>query len=120
MLSWDEYNTEEAITSVKAMPTPKVSVEEPAPAPAASTTTSLDSAVAADAEAADIMATNVERAKAAIDQIDVAPGLEELEMGAARVSVDEKALRASGEVAVHLEVPRSGTERQLRRLDVLR
>jgi ribonucleoside-diphosphate reductase beta chain len=35
---------------------------------------------------------NVARATDAVDNIDIAPGLEELEMGAARVSVDEKAM----------------------------
>ncbi len=92
MLNWDEYNTEEAIAPVQAAPAPQADVEPPAPEAPQTATPSLDRPVAADAEAAAIMATNVERARAAVDQLDVAPGLEELEMGAARVSVDEKAM----------------------------
>jgi ribonucleoside-diphosphate reductase beta chain len=66
---------------------------EPAPAPTPQEAVSATNreGVPADAEAAAAMA-NVDRAKAALEELDVAPGLEELEMGAARVSVDEKAM----------------------------
>jgi len=43
-------------------------------------------------EDAAVASQNVAEAAAAVDHMDVAPGLEELEMGAARVSVDEKAM----------------------------
>lgn len=36
--------------------------------------------------------SNIEKAQAALDAIDIAPGLEELEMGARRVQVDDKAM----------------------------
>ena len=91
MLSWEEYNTEEAIIPAAPVVQPEVKaepvVETPEPV-----TTDYKQGVAADAEAAAIMADNVQKAKGSIEQIDVAPGLEELEMGAARVSVDEKAM----------------------------
>ena len=91
MLSWEEYDTEEAIIPAAPVVRPVVKaepvVETPEPV-----TTDYKQGVAADAEAAAIMADNVEKAKGSIEQIDVAPGLEELEMGAARVSVDEKAM----------------------------
>jgi ribonucleoside-diphosphate reductase beta chain len=44
--------------------------------------------VTVDAHAQD----NIARAAASVESMDVAPGLEELEMGAARVTVDEKAM----------------------------
>ena len=103
MLSWDDYNTDESIKpaakAAPAQPAPAVveksletvKAEEAAPAPAAPAA-AASNGVAADAQAAAKLASNVEKAQAAIENIDVAPGLEELEMGAARVSVDEKAM----------------------------
>ncbi|MEM6775589.1 MAG: ribonucleotide-diphosphate reductase subunit beta, partial [Pseudomonadota bacterium] len=44
------------------------------------------------AAVADNALSNIEAAAEKLRQLDVAPGLEELEMGAARVSVDEKAM----------------------------
>ena len=64
---------------------------EPAAAPAAAEPIAAEPAAidpVAEAEASD----NVARATDSVAHIDVAPGLEELEMGAARVSVDEKAM----------------------------
>jgi ribonucleoside-diphosphate reductase beta chain len=91
MLNWDDYN-DDKIPSAKAVDVPEhktaiapevvaatleqVSVNEPAPI--YSTTTSNSSAL--------------EKARKAIEELDVAPGLEELEMGAKRVHVDEKAM----------------------------
>jgi len=91
MLSWEEYNTDEAITPNAPVVVPEV-MAEPIPEAPEPVTASFSQGVAADAEAAAILAENVNKAKGSIDQIDVAPGLEELEMGAARVSVDEKAM----------------------------
>ena len=91
MLSWEEYNTDEAIAANAPVVVPEV-MAEPIPEAPEPVTPSFSQGVAADAEAAAILAENVNKAKGSIDQIDVAPGLEELEMGAARVSVDEKAM----------------------------
>ena len=91
MLSWEEYNTDEAIAPNAPVVVPEV-MAEPIPEAPEPVTASFSQGVAADAEAAAILAENVNKAKGSIDQIDVAPGLEELEMGAARVSVDEKAM----------------------------
>ncbi|PLW67500.1 ribonucleotide-diphosphate reductase subunit beta [Pseudohalioglobus lutimaris] len=110
MLSWDDYHADET-TPVTAQPSkpatpasgsttadqlmasmqttvstetePRPAHPAPAPAPAAPAgpivvTTAQDDPVA--------------RASAALQELDVAPGLEELEMGAARLSVDEKAM----------------------------
>ncbi len=91
MLSWEEYNTDEAIAPSAPVVQPEVIEERVAKAPEL-VAANYNQGVAADAEAAAIMADNVNKAKGSIEQIDVAPGLEELEMGAARVSVDEKAM----------------------------
>jgi ribonucleoside-diphosphate reductase beta chain len=93
MLSWDDYHKEEAAPASAAMSANTAAAvaatmasEEPAkPAPAA---TKPSTKVADPVAASD----NVAKAAASVEHIDVAPGLEELEMGAARVSVDEKAM----------------------------
>ncbi len=93
MLNWDDYHKEEstgdAAVAAKAAAAQQVAEspaaeESPAPVPAAETMEDTTS-VAAPSDA-------VAAAAKAIEEMDVAPGLEELEMGAARVSVDEKAM----------------------------
>ena len=111
MLSWDEYNTDEALDAIKAKPqTPPSQNEAPAaqaePAPAAAQhavqepvtayadTTPATPAAAAPAEAIgdEVIADESLQARAerALAELDVATGLEELEMGAARIEVDDK------------------------------
>jgi ribonucleoside-diphosphate reductase beta chain len=122
MLSWDEYNTEEGVTaaaqSTPQLAAPQPAAPQPAapepvaqqavpvaPEPVAAEPpqeTIAAPAVAADAEAEKALAaaseavaetgTLIAEANKALADLDVAPGLEELEMGAARVSVDEKAM----------------------------
>ncbi|MEE4661445.1 MAG: ribonucleotide-diphosphate reductase subunit beta [Halieaceae bacterium] len=109
MLSWDEYNDEELATAPApakqeaaapvAAPQPAVTAAAPAeaakPADAPSpAVTATAPAAAADAKGEKAMAANeaIAEAAAAVAEMDVAAGLEELEMGAARVSVDEKAM----------------------------
>ena len=110
MLSWDDYHKDETTTASAAPAGPAMTGAE-APAPAAPAAprpaapppaapqppaqvmmteapAGVDVEVTVDVRAED----NVARAAEAVEQIDVAPGLEELEMGAARVSVDEKAM----------------------------
>ena len=83
MLTWDDYNQEEsAAQSVmkSAPPVPPVDLAtEPDPEPVAETETIADPAA-------------VQAAEEAIANMDASAGLEELEMGASRVSVDEKAM----------------------------
>jgi ribonucleoside-diphosphate reductase beta chain len=102
MLNWDDYHKEEAAPAgAGAAATAATMIEAEAPAPAA--TPQIQPAVAeealpeAPAAAIDPVAAasasgNVARAIDSVGHMDVAPGLEELEMGAARVSVDEKAM----------------------------
>ncbi len=111
MLSWDDYNKEESVSMGAAAPVMQaVSASEPVPAPEPAApppvtgpVATLDTAAAPGATPAPVMAAddtvtdpeaeeNVARAAEAVDHMDIAPGLEELEMGAARVSVDEKAM----------------------------
>ena len=75
-----------AIEQAVAAPAPK---EPAAPEPV------IEAAPATGASKtppAPVLEDNITRAMAALETMDVAPGLEELEMGAARVSVDEKAM----------------------------
>ena len=89
MLNWDDYNTEEAAGAPAAAAAAAVAEATPEPAPAAAAPAAAPEPVAEPAPAAN---DNVAAAARNLATLDVAPGLEELEMGAARVSVDEKAM----------------------------
>ncbi|SDS59745.1 ribonucleotide-diphosphate reductase subunit beta [Pseudomonas oryzae] len=86
MLSWDEFDTEETVAAK-----PAAAASETA---APMTLDKLDSA--GDAAAHDARAVTaddsaaVARAKAALNELDIREGLEDLEGAAARVRVDEK------------------------------
>ena len=103
MLNWDEYHKEEAAPGASAGAHAAAAAAKPAlveaataavPAepkavvaqPAAQPTAAIDPVLEAQAS------ENVARAVAAVESLDVEAGLEDLEMGAARVSVDEKAM----------------------------
>ena len=106
MLNWDEFHTEEPIKKFAAValaPTPApVIKKEPkaktktapvatpaAVAPAVPNTEASDTSTAAtDAVALDLH----RQAQANLAAMDVSAGLEELEMGASRVEVDDKAM----------------------------
>ena len=110
MMNWDDYHKEEAAPA-SAPAAATANVAQVAPEPAVAVAAAVQTATAQPATpqpatpqpaaaAIDPIATatpadvsdNVTRALQAVEQIDVAPGLEDLEMGAARVSVDEKAM----------------------------
>ena len=81
MLSWDDYHTDDTAPgqAAKSATAAALGVGVAAPAPAAESVAS-------------IAVTTIAKAAEAVDHLDVARGLEALEMGAARVSVDEKAM----------------------------
>jgi len=103
MLSWEEYNAEDGGSSKRGArksagnAAPAVP-EERLPEPIVETisesdaaqelASAMDNAVAADAEAERALAA----AREALEELDLEAGIEDLEMGAARVSVDEKAM----------------------------
>ncbi|MDO8331489.1 MAG: ribonucleotide-diphosphate reductase subunit beta [Fluviicoccus sp.] len=85
MLSWDEFHVEEKpVKKAAAAPAAPAQATAPLPAvaPAAVVPVAATAAVASGSAA--------DRAAAALAALDVAPGLEELEMGAARIQVDDK------------------------------
>ena len=115
MMNWDDYHKEEAApASAPAAATASVAQVAPEPAAAVAAAQQTTAPMPAAAQPAtprpaapqpaaapiDPIASvrpaevsdNVAKAQQAVEQIDVAPGLEDLEMGAARVSVDEKAM----------------------------
>ena len=119
MLSWDEFHTEEPLEKFAAValaptPAPAPSIETepepeaktapvatpaavaPAPVPTAPVTpaTPVSAPVPAPATAAtDAVALDLhQQAHANLAAMDVSAGLEELEMGASRVEVDDKAM----------------------------
>ena len=103
MLNWDDYHKEDSAPVASAAPEPAVVAAAPAataapavsqatPQPAAPQPAAPQPVAATDPVAPAENADHVARAAAAVENIDVAPGLEELEMGAGRVSVDEKAM----------------------------
>ena len=89
MLNWDEYNAEESVSTMPPVPpaAEPVAVTAPAAEPALATTqqstTGQDQATTADNDI-------LQAALANVASMDVAPGLEELEMGAGRIEVDDK------------------------------
>lgn len=104
MISWDEFHAEEKLAA-KAPPAPAEATQDAARTKAASapavvsadsvaataTPARTDSAVIDRSLSADSPAQNlIAKAEAALSSLDVAPGLEELQMGAARVLVDDK------------------------------
>ena len=92
MLTWDDYNQEEDTTSGAATPEPAViaaaaaAAQQVADAPVEPAAAVADNADPKSATAA------LQAAEAAIAGMDTSAGEEELEMGAARISVDEKAM----------------------------
>ncbi|MBA6421028.1 ribonucleotide-diphosphate reductase subunit beta [Pseudomonas neustonica] len=86
MLSWDEFDSEDTTTAPAS-----AAAEKAAPTQADK---ALDQQAAAKAEQArsvdDADSAAIARAKAALDNLDVEEGLEELEGSAARVNVDAK------------------------------
>ncbi len=107
MLSWDDYNEDNPLES-KSAPAPvreqsleKLKQEtEAAPVPQAAAPAETQAAPQAQSAAPEApksestpvaaASDEVARAEQAINDLDPAPGLEELEMGAARVEVDDK------------------------------
>ena len=109
MLSWDDYHKDEAAPSIGANAAaalsansgaskpaaPQAVVAKPAtPQPATPQPATPQPATPAIIEEIDAKAAAeaVKAAEEAVEQMDIAAGLEALEMGAARVSVDEKAM----------------------------
>ena len=91
MLTWDDYNQEEGVTSAATAPEPAVvaaaaAAQQVAEAPAAPAAAPAETTEPEGATAA------MQAAEAAIADMDTSAGEEELEMGAARISVDEKAM----------------------------
>jgi ribonucleoside-diphosphate reductase beta chain len=101
MLSWEDYDLEEttpvaakaaAASAAAAKPEPEMpemAAAAPALEPAVPVTPAaeeIDPAVIAE------VSNNIAKAVESVEQMDVTAGLEELEMGADRVSVDEKAM----------------------------
>ncbi|SDZ90820.1 ribonucleotide-diphosphate reductase subunit beta [Microbulbifer marinus] len=93
MLSWDDFDTQPQQTkkSAEPRPAPETLQQEVNESAASYEAHSAPASPAAQSNAAPAEATSaVEAARAAVAELDPAPGLEELEMGAARIQVDEK------------------------------
>ncbi|RCV87016.1 ribonucleotide-diphosphate reductase subunit beta [Billgrantia montanilacus] len=86
MLNWDEFNEDETAVADKpapATPPPGAKAEPSAPAEAGEVQEAGGNYVIAEAD-------RIERARKSLEELDVAAGLEELEMGAARIEVSDK------------------------------
>ncbi|GHE22274.1 ribonucleotide-diphosphate reductase subunit beta [Halomonas urumqiensis] len=82
MLNWDEFHEDEnTVAEAPAQPA------APKPAPAAAEPSQV---AEASGQYAVAEADRLERARKSLEELDVAAGLEELEMGAARIEVDDK------------------------------
>jgi len=89
MLNWDDYNQEES--SAVTAPEPAV-VAAAAAAQQVAETPAAPAAAATDTTTPEPATAAMQAAEAAIANMDASAGEEELEMGAARISVDEKAM----------------------------
>ena len=87
MLTWDDYNQEENMAAAAA-PEPAVV----AAAAAAQEVVTAPEPVAAEPTSVEPSPEAMPAAEAVIANMDASAGVEELEMGASRVSVDEKAM----------------------------
>ena len=89
MLNWDDYNQEES--SAVTAPEPAV-VAAAAAAQQVAETPAAPAVAATDTTTPEPTTAAMHAAEAAIANMDASAGEEELEMGAARISVDEKAM----------------------------
>ena len=87
MLTWDDYNQEDSIAATAA-PEPAVV----AAAAAAQEVVTAPEPAASEPAPAEPSPKAMQAAEAVIANMDASAGVEELEMGASRVSVDEKAM----------------------------
>ena len=88
MLNWDDYNQDDSNNLAAQAPAPAVVAAAVATERAAEEATEPAAAVASS----DASVTGMKAAEAAVANMDASAGIEELEIGAARVSVDEKAM----------------------------
>ena len=88
MLTWDDYNQEDSMAATAA-PEPAVVA---AAAAAQEVVTASEPAAAAEPASAEPLPEAMQAAEAVIANMDASAGVEELEMGASRLSVDEKAM----------------------------
>ena len=89
MLSWDDYESEAPIKT-KSEPQP-VTAAAPAPELRTASAEPVAAQAAAKPSAADVAdAAAIEKARAAIAELDTAAGVADLEMGAKRIQVDDK------------------------------
>jgi ribonucleoside-diphosphate reductase beta chain len=105
MLNWDDYYEDQPFAkqskssqdAIAAQAEEKEEETQPASAPAAVAPAQAAATQPAEAPAKTIASAHpgndaIAAARAALDNLDPAPGLAELEMGAARVEVDDKAM----------------------------
>ncbi|MFM9271762.1 ribonucleotide-diphosphate reductase subunit beta [Halomonas elongata] len=85
MIDWDDFHEDDSAVAEQPQPAP-------APQPAAQPAPEVPAAEVRDSAGAYQVAEQdrLTRARASLDELDVAAGLEELEMGAARIEVDDK------------------------------
>ncbi|MDG2325793.1 MAG: ribonucleotide-diphosphate reductase subunit beta [Halioglobus sp.] len=89
MLNWDDYNQDDSNNLAAQAPAPAVVAAAVATEQAAEETTEPAAAAIATNDAS---VTAMKAAEAVVANMDASAGVEELEIGAARVSVDEKAM----------------------------
>jgi ribonucleoside-diphosphate reductase beta chain len=94
MLNWDDYNEDTMSTPAPAMLAMASSADEKPSTPAAVVNAAYAETVAQDTTRIDstqsALSSAIAQAQKSVDTMDVATGLEELEMGAARLTVDDK------------------------------
>jgi ribonucleoside-diphosphate reductase beta chain len=101
MLSWDDYQEDDVGVVAEEKPeqhsptktaanAPDAHITEQQASSPAEKSAPINTSTSANTSDSAKKTSSIEKAKQAVEQIDVAPGLEELEMGARRVQVDDK------------------------------
>ena len=91
MFNWDDYEKEEKAEQKQPPQQPKAEpAVKPEPTPQATEAAKPAAAPTTEEYVEPEALDNVAKAQASLDKLDVAPGLEELEMGAERIEVDDK------------------------------
>ncbi len=96
MLSWEDYKTDAPLETFRPQPTPEPPalpdslIDENVEVRGAGDEVTPSPAEGASGTARDTTANALEHAREALAGLDVAPGLEELELGAGRIEVDDK------------------------------
>ncbi|MFD2191110.1 ribonucleotide-diphosphate reductase subunit beta [Pistricoccus aurantiacus] len=90
MLNWDDFHEDAGDDNTATAEAPAPAHPKPAPQPAAKPQAPVEKVSESKGQYKVVEQDRLARARQSLEELDVAAGLEELEMGAARIEVDQK------------------------------